>query len=102
MLGGFQALGHRLPVGQGQHQAEVRHGHQAVADAAGARGGEGLAQVQRDLVAEEVEVDPGVGAAAFGAAEHVAVEAARLVEVANVKGEVEDAVHGFGLWAAVL
>jgi hypothetical protein len=58
--------------------------------------------VERDLVAEEIEIDPGVGAAAFGAAEHVAVEAACAVEVANVKGKMKDALHGFGLWAAVL
>ena len=79
-----------LPGGQLEHDAEVRHRHHHVADAAGARGGEGLAEVQRDLVAEEVEVDPGVGAAAFGAAEHAAIEAAGFVEVADVEGEVED------------
>jgi hypothetical protein len=80
----------------------VRHRHHHVADAAGARGGEGFAQVKGDLVAEKVEVDPGVGAAAFGAAQDVAIETACAVEVANVEGKMEDALQGFGLWAAVL
>jgi hypothetical protein len=100
--GGFQARGHGLPVGQGERQAEVRHGDHHVADAAGARGGEGLAEMKRNLVAEKVEIDPGVGAAALGATEDVAIETAGAVEVANVKGKVKDALHGFGLWAAVL
>jgi hypothetical protein len=36
-----------------------------VADMAGGGGLERLAQVQRDLVAEEIEIDPGGGAAAL-------------------------------------
>ena len=80
----------------------MRHRHHRVADAAGAGGGEGLAQVQGNLMAEEVEVDPGVGAAAVGAAQDVAIETAGAVEVANVEGKVKDALHGFGLWATVL
>ena len=45
--------------------------------------------VGRDLVAEEVEVHPGVGAPALAAAEDLAVEPAGGVEVADEKGEVE-------------
>ena len=41
-------------------------------------------------MAEEVEVDPGVGAAAFGAAEHAAVEAPGFFEIADVKSKVKD------------
>jgi hypothetical protein len=67
----------------------VRHRHQLVADPAGARGAEWLAQVQRQLVPLEIEVHPGVRAAPFAAAQHVAVEAARDVEVRHVEGEVE-------------
>ncbi len=42
-----------------------------------------------DLVAEEVEVDPVVGASAFRAAEQAAVESARGLEVVDGEGEVE-------------
>ena len=42
-----------------------------------------------DLVAEEVEVDPDVGAAAFRAAEDDSVEVARGGEVVDRKGYVE-------------
>ena len=42
-----------------------------------------------DLVAEEIEVDPFIRAAAFGAAEQAAVEVARGGEIVDRKGEVE-------------
>ena len=42
-----------------------------------------------DLVAVEIEIDPMLGASAFGAAEQLAVEAARRGEVIDRKGEVE-------------
>ncbi|MOA35712.1 hypothetical protein D3C78_1571820 [compost metagenome] len=65
-----------------------------VAHAAGIRHGKRLAQVQRDLVAEEVEVHPGLGAAAFLAAEQAAVEGAGLVEITDVVGKMEAGSHG--------
>jgi hypothetical protein len=46
----------------------MRHRHPVLADMAGGGGLERLAQVQGDLVAEEVEIDPGGGAAALCAA----------------------------------
>ena len=70
---------------------EVRHRHGVGADEDGRPGRERLADVQRDLVAEEREVAPGVGAAAFAAAEHAAEEGAGLAEIADVQGQVEDA-----------
>jgi hypothetical protein len=42
-----------------------------------------------DLVAEEVEVDPVVGAAALGTAQDGAVEVAGGGEIVNGKGDVE-------------
>ena len=39
---------------------------------------------------EEVEVNPSVGAPALRAAEHAAVEAPRLVEVADMEGKMKD------------
>ncbi len=52
-------------------------------------------EVGDDLVAEEVEVDPLLAAAPFGAADHARPEDARGVEVVDREGEVERwAVHG--------
>ncbi|MNY83358.1 hypothetical protein D3C86_2260740 [compost metagenome] len=49
--------------------------------------------MQRKLVAEEIEIDPGVRAAPFLAAEHVAVEPAGVVEVLHVVGKMEKRLH---------
>ena len=46
-------------------------------------------EVGYDLVAEEVEVDPFVGAAAFGAGQYFAVEAAGGGQVIDGEGYVE-------------
>ena len=92
-VGCLQALGQCQPVGLEQNHAQVGHGHHVVADLAGVGHGKGLAQVQGDLVTEEVEVDPGVGAAAFAAAEDAAVEAAGFVQVGDVIGEMKQALH---------
>ena len=46
-------------------------------------------QVSDDLVAEQVEVDPVLGAASLTASEQLAVEATRGGEVVDGKGEVE-------------
>ena len=62
---GDQAVGHGLPVGTLQDQAKVRHGHHVLAHAACGGRLERLAQVQRDLVVEEIKVHPGVGRAAL-------------------------------------
>ncbi|MNF18544.1 hypothetical protein D3C80_2226900 [compost metagenome] len=48
-------------------------------------------------MAVEVEIDPGIGAAAFGAAQHVAVEAATVIEVLDVIGEVKKRAHRVSL-----
>ena len=56
-------------------------------------------QVRHDLVAVEIEVDPLVGRASFGAAEQLPVETACGLEVVDGEGEVEgrDLGHG-GTW----
>ena len=94
-LCGLQPLRQGLPVGQRQHQAKVRHGDQSVAHAAGVGRFEGLAQVHGELVIKEVEIDPSGGAAAFGAAQHLAIKAAGLVEIGDMEGEVKAVVHAF-------
>ena len=50
---------------------------------------ERLAEVQRDLVAKEVEIHPGRGAAAFPAAKHIAIEGARRAQIGYVESKVE-------------
>ena len=91
--GRLQACGQGLPRGQLEHQAQVRHRDQVVADLAGVGGREGCAQVQRNLVAEEVEVDPGRGAAPLAATQHAAVEGARGRQIVHVVGEMKQAAH---------
>ena len=78
--------------GNARNHAKVRHRHHVLSDLAGACGRKRLTQMQRDLLAEKVVVDPGGRTAAFRAAERVAIESAGCVKVANVEGEVEDAV----------
>ena len=49
-----------------------------------------------DLVALQVEIDPGVGRPALGAAEQAAVEGARVGQRGDRKGEVERMADGHG------
>ncbi len=78
----------------GEDYAEVGDGDIVVVDGVAVGGvavagcGGGL-EVRDDLVAVEIEVDPVVGAAAFGAGEDGAVEVARGVEVVDWKGDVK-------------
>ena len=52
-----------------------------------------------DLVAVEIEVDPVLGAAPFGAAQQLAVEAARGGQIVDRKGEMEGRQgHAFELF----
>src|SRR6202034_2705072 len=93
-VGGADALGQLLPVGGSEDDAEVGDRDVVAVDeiAVGgvARAGCGRGpEVRDDLVAVEVEVDPVVGAAAFGAGEDGAVEVARGVEVVDWEGDVE-------------
>lgn len=89
----FQALGQHEPIRQAQHHAHMRHQYEVVADLAGPRDFEGLAQMQRQLMAKEIEIDPGIRAAPFLATKHVAVEPAGLIEIGDVKGEMEKRLH---------
>jgi hypothetical protein len=93
-----QLVGQRFPVGHGQDRAEVAHRHLVAIDFVGRRIAAFIGrQVGDHLVAMEVEVDPFVGAAAFGAAEQVAIKAARLGNVADRESEVErNALGGRG------
>src|SRR5918994_7386782 len=65
----------RLPL---QQRPEMRHRHLKALDLPGMVGRRHRAGgVRRDLVSEEIEVDPGIGAASLRAAEDIAVEPAR-------------------------
>ncbi len=54
-----------------------------------------------DLVAEKVEIDPVLGASALRTAHHLAIEAARRIQVVHREGDVEgpDAHDGLRLRA---
>ena len=73
-----------------QHDAEMRHGHVLAVDGIGRTAPHLLGrEMGDDLMAEQVEIDPMVGAAPFGAAEQPSVEAARGTEVVDRKGKME-------------
>ncbi len=55
---------------------------------------ERLVQMDHELVAKEVEVDPVIAVAAFGAAERSFIEGARFFEVAYLDGDVEWSQRG--------
>ena len=99
-VGRLQARGHGLPVRQGQHQTEVRHGHQGVTYAARAFGFERLAQMQRYLVTEKVKIYPGGCATPFSTTQHTTIELTGSVEISDIEGEVEQAFHGVSLSGA--
>jgi hypothetical protein len=93
-IGRADAFGQLLPVGGGEDDAEVGDGDFMAVDWIGvggiamARCGGGF-EMRDDLVTVEIEVDPVVGAAAFGAGEDGAVEVARGVEVVDWEGDVK-------------
>src|SRR5262245_44120672 len=68
-----------------EDRADVRQRHGDAVDVAGVGRRRDRADVRRDLVAEEVEVDPRVGRAPLAAAEELAVEPPRRREVADVE-----------------
>lgn len=84
----FEAIGKCEPLVEWQDNTKMGHHHHVVADLAGPRRLERLAEMKRNLMAVEVEIDPGLGAAAFGATQHVAVEAATVIEIFDMVGEV--------------
>src|SRR5262249_8755421 len=87
---GAEALAHLLPARPLEDRAEVAHGDVVAVDVVGFLRTAGRREEMRgDLVPEEVEVDPVLGAAALAAAEDPGVEGARRCEVADGKGEVE-------------
>src|SRR4051812_32730664 len=90
-----QALREAFPLQHRQHHAEMpdRHGiavHRARGHGTALIGRE----VRDDLVAVQVEVHPFVAAASLRTLEQVAIEAARLGEVAHGEGEVERTIDG--------
>jgi hypothetical protein len=98
--GGAEALGEGFPVRLGEDDAEVRDGDVVAIDGIAVRVfgdcGSGL-EVGDDLVAEEVEVDPVIGAAAFGTAENLAIKEAGGGEIVDGKGDVKGAEGGHAI-----
>ena len=65
------------------------HGHPVLADFPGIANGKRLAQMQRQLMAEKVDIYPALRAAALSTAQHVAIKASRRDQVVNVIGEMK-------------
>jgi hypothetical protein len=64
-----------------------------IPDFSGASHLERLAQVERQLMTKKVEIDPCVCRATFFATQDVAVKAASLVKVGNMKRKVKKGLH---------
>jgi hypothetical protein len=77
-----------------EHDAEVRHRDVVTVDRVVMVGRTRRGEVSDDLMAEQVEVDPLVARATFGAAEQFAIEPARGGEVVDREGEVEGGERG--------
>lgn len=84
-----------VPLGPGEHDAEVRNRHSVAVDGVGERDlfGEFRAQMGRNLVAEELEIDPRGRLAADLAAQAIDVERSGFLDVSHGKREVEG-LHG--------
>src|SRR5450830_12762 len=85
-----QGIGELAPVIHLQDDAQMRHRHHVRSNLAGIRHLERFAEVQRQLMAEEINVHPGIGASAFFTAEQLAVEVARDIQIVDVIGEMEE------------
>ena len=83
-----------------QHDAIVRDGDIVTVDGVGVEAfcccGAGF-QMNDELVAIEIEVYPGIGAPAFCAAQHVAIEFSCCLQIVNGDGDVKggELVHLF-------
>ena len=74
---GSQPVCQCLPLGHLQDHTQVGHGNHMLTHLAGVGGGKRSAQMQRNLVAKEIEIDPCIGAAPLTAAQYRAVKLAR-------------------------
>ena len=93
-----QARGQFLPLVRLEHDPTVRHrdaltvhGVKVRADASVRA--ELRVQMTHELVAVHVEIDPVGGAAALGAAEHLAIEATRLGDIPDLDGDMKWCQH---------
>lgn len=89
----LQTARQRFPVREFEDRTEVGHRHHVVAHLARVGSGKRLAEVEGDLVAKKVEVDPRIGTATFLAPKDIPVEGASCVEVTDVVCEVEQAAN---------
>jgi hypothetical protein len=99
-----ETLGESFPLLHREDYTEVRDGDVVAVDGIVMRlvAVGGRLEVRDDLVAEEIEVDPLCGAAAFGAAEGGSIECAGGVEVINGKGDVKRGERHSGLLASII
>ncbi len=80
------------PIALVEHDAKVRHRHFFAVDGIRHALLHPVGREMRDdLVSEQVEVDPMIGAAPLGAAEQLTIEVTSRGEVVDREGEVEGA-----------
>src|SRR5262249_37334992 len=92
--GGAHTPGQSLELVPRENRPEVRHGHGDAVDLALVlRRRHAARRVRRDLIAEEVEIDPHVGRAAFAAAQDLSIEAARRRQIPDKERKVERLGH---------
>src|SRR5450830_1829187 len=77
------------PVIHWQDDAQMRHRHHVLAYLAGIGHLEWLTQMQRQLMSEKIDIDPGIGAAPFFASQQIAIEVAGGMQIVDVIGEME-------------
>ena len=98
--GRAQPVGQGLPFCHADDGAEMARRHGVAVDfAGGAVAAFFRRQVGHQLVAVEIEIDPVRRAAAFGAADHLAIKAPRFGDVLDGEGEVEQGAGLHDGWA---
>src|SRR4030095_1175493 len=79
----LQPASKREPCVQRQHDAQMRHHHHVVSNLACSRHFERLSKVKRNLVSEEIKIDPGIRAATLFASKNGSVKRSGLVKAGD-------------------
>lgn len=88
--GRLQLVRERFPLRDGQHHAEVAHGHGVAIDRARRPMTDFVRRkVRHDLMPVEIEIHPVFRTASFRAAEQFAIERARIRKTVNGKREMK-------------
>jgi hypothetical protein len=69
------------------------HRHVMLADFPGVADRKGFAQVQRQLMAEKIEIDPRLGTATFFTPQQTSIKIAGNLQIADVHSEMKNRLH---------